>query len=327
MKKIILKGMFIVLACSITLSCKKEILSENNTEISNIEFDETFHITENGKYLIFEDSKNYRNIISNKDSVFNIDFFNKVQNFDFTSNFEKNSLNKNIEDPIGDDYLSSLLNEDWIVQIGDYLYRVNKPEDKVYVLHTEYENEYEDLVNENLSNSHIKEYSTNDEVIELVENGLLGDEKGIFCNDRKANSQNVASSLVPVSNNPNLRPVTMDIRNIYYKGGIIFSLKSEGSYMSNNGGTLKFYFQLENCYYRTRCGSSAGPYSHPWRTKTSGLGSSSSGYTEIFKWYQGSKQLKEYDYKVRLRCENWTEPTYPNPYNIYFTNYVRIYDY
>lgn len=230
------------------------------------------------------------------------------------------TVQKKEVDLIGDDYLASILNEDWIVQIGDYLYRVNIPNEKVFVLPVKHIDQYDQLVEENLKNSNIMVFSTDDDVIELVENGMTGQEKSLFCHDRKARRSYAISDIATIT-----PAVTMQLESRYYKGGIIFSLKSKGAYSTNLSYSLKFYFQLENCYFKQRCGYSEGPYSHPWRTSTSAW--SGSQIKEIFKWYQGSKQLKEYSYKVRFRCENWLQPAGNNPYSVIFTTWVNISDY
>lgn len=53
----------------------------------------------------------------------------------------------------------------WIVQIGEYLYRVNKTTESFYVLHAENISEYQDLVSENKSNFHIRKFSKNGDVM------------------------------------------------------------------------------------------------------------------------------------------------------------------
>lgn len=226
---------------------------------------------------------------------------------------------KSSKNAIDDDYLRSLLNQDNIMQIGDYLYRINKTDESVYVLPAENINQYSDLVSENIKNLNIKVYSTDDDVIELVESGLTGSEKGIFCKDRKAYKVSSTSNQVTVLANPK---VDMIIEAMYNKYGVYFTLKAVGEHILNIN-ELKYYFQIDNSSWSQRCGSSVNNYSHPWRTKTSGT-MGGGLYKEKFKFYQGMKQLKSYRFKIRFRCENWYQPSGNLSYTTYFTNYVTI---
>ena len=84
---------------------------------------------------------------------------------------------------------------------------------------------------------------------------------------------------------------------------------------------------IDNSSWSQRCGSSKTNYSHPWR---SGDGNNVFGnpraYSDVFRFYSGMKQLKNYYFRVRLRCENNNIPTSTQSYTTYFTDYIVIQD-
>ena len=98
------------------------------------------------------------------------------QTIRFKSNdpINTDSLIKNVE------FLAAILNDDYMVQIGKYLVKLNPIKGMVYTLHLKNYNEYDDLLNENINNSAISEYSMEEEVIEMLK---LRDEIGEISNN------------------------------------------------------------------------------------------------------------------------------------------------
>ena len=70
-----------------------------------------------------------------------------------------------------DDFFSSLLNEDGVIQIGKFLYRINLETGLVAVLSEANLAEYADLVSMNKKNKNIRIFTTQDDVIDLAESG------------------------------------------------------------------------------------------------------------------------------------------------------------
>ena len=70
-------------------------------------------------------------------------------------------------------------------------YLVDLHKEEALVLHGEYQSEYNDLVASNYDNDHIMIFSTDDEILELLENGSSGTINGRIagCDDRRATSR------------------------------------------------------------------------------------------------------------------------------------------
>lgn len=334
MKKLIYGGLFFALVGIGIVGCKKEISTKSDSATVNSGKQNTSlnkngdGFSSDGRMLIFDNTEVYEaflsGFMSETNDIGEADFIQHVNSMDYVSYMDKLVADgAGAIDGLGDNFMSAILNEDQIFQVGNFIYRVNKSAEKVFVLPADNISEYEDLVNESATNSNVRQFSTGDDVIELAEKGDLGEEKGVFCSDRKAKEKSTTSSNVTIMVNPFLE---MYIKASYNKFGVYFTLKAEGTHQTASTSTYKFYFQIDNSSWAQRCGSSVSNYSHPWRTKTSGT-QSGGVQTEKFLFYNGTKQLKNYHYRVRFRCENWLQPSSPNPYTIYFTSYVMIEDY
>ena len=214
-----------------------------------------------------------------------------------------------------------MLNEDMTIQIGKFLYKIDEENENVFVLSEDNINDYNDLVNKNEANPNVMVYSTEDEVMKLVENGLPSTQRGIFCSDRWATRKSATSNTVVVS------PTTgadMLIESKYQALGIYFVLKSIGQFDTFQYGDLNYWFQLDNCSYSVRCGSSVSNFSRPWESVS--ITTNGNTKTQTYRFYNGVKALKSYNYKVRYRCENSTIPTSTQLYTTFFTDYVHISD-
>ncbi|MCC6182429.1 MAG: hypothetical protein IT237_11410 [Bacteroidia bacterium] len=325
MKKIIYGGLFLTIVGISIVGCTKEKLQqvkEVNTQQSQpVVFDERYHIATDKKLLIFESSEAYESILSSTEPEFIEGFISTLKSMDLKSYQSMIDNNPNVKDEIGDDFLASMLNEDLTLKIGKFLYKIDVNNEKVYVLAEKNISDYQDLIDKKESNPNILVYSTEDEVIKLVENGLPSAQRGIFCSDRWAKHKSATSNTVTVSPTNGFQMVLV---SKYQALGIYFVLKSIGQFQSVQNGELNYWFQLDNCDYSVRCGSSVSDYSHPWISVNHTTNGNTK--TQTYRFYNGVKALKSYDYKVRYRCENSSIPSYPNPYTIFFTDYVHISD-
>jgi hypothetical protein len=147
-------------------------------------------------------------------------------------------MNKSANNQIDDEFLASILNKDMIVRIGDNLYRLNKPEEKVYVLPMQYITEYNDLVAQNMKNHHIKKFSTDDSVIEMVESGELGEKKA-FCGEDGVGSRHQEVEQYNGSTGGSNTAITSLSHNKY---GIYFTITIETSSREPLGSTFKYEF-------------------------------------------------------------------------------------
>ncbi len=123
------------------------------------------------------------------------------------------------EDDNYDDFLLTILNSDNVVQIGEWLYKVDMENKQVSVLNSKYPELYTELLN-NIENELIYNYSTDDDVIDLVENGVFGDTqlkstKGWFCKAGKAASYTKTTWIDDFD---------MEFKLHYTRAGIYFAL-------------------------------------------------------------------------------------------------------
>lgn len=160
MKNQILKLSIIRFFVITHFSCNKE------EQINNPNYNES-SIKVDKNRIIFKSYVEYENLIndfqvSKEPQKFILEIRNKYK-------LQNSYIESHYPDSLQDEFLSSILNDNNIVQIGDYLYKVNLLTEKVYVLNTEYESEIIDLITENTTNEYVMEFSTGDDVIDLVE--------------------------------------------------------------------------------------------------------------------------------------------------------------
>jgi hypothetical protein len=152
---------------------------------------------------------------------------------------ENARASENPEDTLYSEFLQKILNEDHIVQIGEWIIKVNKVNEKVFVLDKQYEAEYQDLVNENLSNLHLMIFSTSDEVLPMLQEGYTGsvpnDEArvsglGICGSDATQQAADIYSNLFNTANSPSNTTFLfcgskyLRLQIAYQKEGINFTL-------------------------------------------------------------------------------------------------------
>lgn len=249
MKKLIYGTLFLALLGILVVGCKKEEIQNPITQKESTSSE--FNLSSDGKMLIFKTTDDYKKVVNDPTEEIKSKFLKELANLKYTSYAKSSSPNKSSfsDDLLGDDDLAQILNEDWIVQIGDYLYRVNKPTESVYVLPTSNISEYQDLVNENKANKNIRKFSTEDDVVELAESGDEG-QKGLFCGEDGVGSR---SSSVNHGSAPNTNTgVTSTLR--HSKFGIYFTIVME-SYSNWALSQFKFEFpsNSDQRRFKRRC--------------------------------------------------------------------------
>ena len=282
-KTIILTLLTVAIGATITFySCKKQ-----ETKIEKNEFNVNFK----NNRLVFATKADYENVVNDPAPEIKNRFIETISSFEgFISAKEHiNVSSKTVIDPtaldtlISDDYFRAMLNSDLIVQIGAYLYRVNPLTEKVYVLAAIYvtddnpDNEYYDLVNENTKNKHIRVFSTDEDVLAIMENedcsesGVAGTESHdyFYYNNTGCNP--------PI----HLRFYCKVDFNRY---GIYFSLYSEMKCVDNYGHNTNTDMAIEwSRRYKPRCKSEQG-----WWSGTSSVASDNK---VKFQSYSGSTNL------------------------------------
>jgi len=139
-----------------------------------------------GRMLVFSNLGEFEKVVDNPTNQFIENFISEVNGMSHIT-YSKLLSTGNREDTLMDEYLAFILNKDLTVQIGDYLYRVNKAREKVFVLPASDIGNYNDLVSENLTNPNLLDFSTEDDVFEL-----MGQSKDV--SGEKAMSKNCQSS-------------------------------------------------------------------------------------------------------------------------------------
>ena len=344
MKKLIYGGLCLALVGIGFISCKKETtVSETKKSVNQViekdklfadskyqnkdGMDPLFNLENGSKDLIFRTESGYNTAVDNPTDETNAKLLARIAELQFASHFDYIAANPSLResDPFKEgELLARMINKDHIVQIGNYIFKIEPSVGKVYALHEDNAVSYPDLVNMNISNSAIKVFSTDDDVIELLKDG---GEKGIFCNDPSATAKSATSNTVYFQSSNLSNQVTENFYGTtYYRTfGVWFILGTNVNFslFGNGSSNYGFWIQLDNSSYAQRCGSSVSNYSHPWRSMINGQYAFQGG-EKIFRWYSGMKRLKSYNLKSRVRCENPNIPQGGNPYTTYFTNYMQI---
>lgn len=271
-------------------SCKKETEKNKATPSPTISTTEEINVTSKNNLLIFASKADYQRAVDNPTEETKKKFLEKVNNL--TSFVSINKLMQNnprtdstdMTDILSDEYLSSILNEDLAVQIDDRIYKLDPTDDKVYVMKDEYIADYSDLVEGDLSNENIKEYSFDEDVLERVE--MEEEPNRIFCSEHgcgpRGNSITITGTQV----------LSLD----YIKLGIYFTLKATISNIGSSQSGYIFDFtggytnNLGHVYNKKRC----GPV-NSYNLTTSGTWH---GTYRKFQSYQGSTALN----KLYLGC-------------------------
>lgn len=165
-----------------------------------------------------------------------------------------------IVDSLYPEFLSHILNPDGIVQIEDYIIKVDMSNERVLVLNSTDSLFYNDLVTNNLNNEKIKLFSTDEDVLDQLANNQSSQRvNGLFCKDNGINKI-IDEGYVYFG-----AGYRLDCKVVYQPSGIYFSLQSKvkkqyqgwtGIWTGQNGNLQIKYF----CVYKAKCKSQVGPY-------------------------------------------------------------------
>ena len=223
------------------LSCKKETqLMPDAQQVKD-------PISTRSGRLVFSDTKVFETLVSDKpekiktvwsDHNISADFRSMLLEWGSASSGRK----KNEPMPVENETLASMLNADGVVQIGKWIIKVN-PKDSLVTLIDEkhLSNQYKNLLSDTKS-SEIYRFSTNDDVLPLLEAGYTGtpDTKsgrttGIFCCCGISGGAN-STDWEPWPSTSNGVSVTVRAVNVYEKYGVYF----EASTRIESSGALLF---------------------------------------------------------------------------------------
>ncbi|MFD1552446.1 hypothetical protein DNU06_10555 [Putridiphycobacter roseus] len=340
MKKLIYGLLFLVTVGIGFASCEKEEVITNSEKLKSEEVPskEQFFEDDNdysklsvkNNVLEFESIEYYNSLLNNP-NPWSINYLvEHLQSLNFRSLL--NSTQDRDENPIDDDYVLSVLDENQIVKIGEWYIRLNGETEKLYACSDNNTQAYNLVLAENAGSEDVYEFTVDDDVLRLLEDEDYLELWSWGCGERKAKSKE-SESAIKYTASFNNYDYEMKTKIKYRKFGFYFTLVVWNDHLEelpsqNNQTTLRlrYWFQFDNCSYAVRCGSSESNYSHPWLTHQA---SSAYGWLRIekeYKWYSGSTNLKSYYFRVRTRCEDSGVPSGNNLYTTYFTNYVTIQD-
>lgn len=261
-------------------------------------------VTVTEKFLTFESIDAYENFFSEGSENERRKLVQAAKNNQEHTSMLRNSYvrkSNSIVDSLYPDFLKTILNADGITKIGDYIIKVDMASEKVLVLKNEDIQYYDDLVSNNFSNTKIVVYSTNDEVLELLANGLptppsantssSNQRTTLFC------TQNGAAGREDKEAQGYMTNWRFDCKAVYQKAGIYFSLIAKANKQNNLAGLWiesndGFEMSMEYAYsYTPKCKG----------TSTGSNTISTGGTTVSFRPYESTTALKNFNYAATFR--------------------------
>lgn len=271
-------------------SCSKEEVTETN---QNLVSSPTIKIDDDR--IIFDTYKDYENHINEYQTSEEPQKF--IANFKSIYKLSQSQAENSLPEELQDEFLMSILNDNDVVQIGEYLYKVNLISEKVFVLKTDLITDYNDLVSENVSNSNIVEYNTGEDVIDLVE-GLADN------TSRSCGGIGGGMYLFPETplGNVNGVDVTMGGGVKFFRAGIYFSLSGTVLYrpkspLLDNNVQVALHMKSPGCWYKKKpCRNSDVTVRNPGYIIKWGVGND-----KQYRLYSGMRNLNGYYLFVRGR--------------------------
>jgi hypothetical protein len=286
MRKLIYGTLFLALVGLVIVGCEKEtILSKNNKTSSLIEKDGIRFYNENGM-LVFNSLENYELSVSDLTADEEANFVYAINGLNYTS-YTEEFVNQgtNAVDLIEDNVLSAILNKDRVVQIANYIYKVNLQTEKVFVLPKAKISELNDLINENITNKNIRQFSTGDDVIYLAESGDPGEKCGGI------DGCESVSDVVDFGNNIRCQAMVKHFRaGIYYR--------TTARFVPLTPGVINTELEIKGPEaWRKRRPCSSGTIG------TSAAGVKVSGSTQkLWQFYSGTRNLNGLYLFTRIKC-------------------------
>ncbi len=152
----------------------------------------------------------------------------------------------------------------------------------------ENENQYQDLILENIQNSDIREFSFSEDVLdEIIKTDPT--QHSLFCNESGISGSDPSTGIIKLDFWGNIK---MEGKLHFNRYGIYFSLFAEVE--SIPSGFAELTIDLVPVYYKIRCGNVVGPYS------VFGHGSGSTFSYKKNQSYQGSKSLNKVYFREKF---------------------------
>ncbi len=170
-------GIFSVFLTRALTACKKEIIATHDEAQKETMLVERLGLTTDGKLLKFATLEAYEKAVDHEQAELQEEMLTSIKKASFPNYFSNSTvIEKNANAKEGqemDDFLGQLLNKDGAVQIGEHIYKVDLQKEKVFVIEAKNStSDYSDLINGRTSNKNVKEFSTDDDVLYIVRDGV-----------------------------------------------------------------------------------------------------------------------------------------------------------
>ena len=308
MKKTILSAFaFVAIAASITIySCKKETQTQLQQPPSA---SSGFNVSVKNNLLVFKTTEDYRNVVDNSSPEQMVKFMSEVKAMTNFTSYDKQYFSKNpsvLVDStlINSDFLKTILNKDAAVQIGNYIYKIDIANEKVFALHASHEDQYVDVVNGNTSNPNVQSFSTGDNVLDLIEES--GQKKAestmLFCSEDGVGGRHLSELL----NDGSGKTAYADFNRYGIYFSLFASISPQGSWPSSYVFDCTGGINYGDVYYHARCGST-----DDYQTTTSGTWTAQ---TQKYQVYSKTTSLNKFYLGYRVK----------NTAGTYLTGYVVI---
>lgn len=248
MKKLIYGTLFLTLVVVGIIGCKKQNpITGQKTELNlkSMTVETIRGLEKAGSILKFETINDY--IVFVEDTLETK--WNKLEQFTtqqgFQNYFVQNPLSNNDSDSLAmDEMFGKVLNGDGVIIIGEYAIKIDLPKQSAFVTkEINLTANYNDLITGKTSNKDVKAFSTNDDVIDILLDGLA-----FKCGG--ASSVNSWSGTFGPQGFDLLGGETVRFRARYFKGAIYFAVRIKGYQYPNEfgiyGSNPKLQFEIQS---------------------------------------------------------------------------------
>ena len=240
--------------------------------------------------------------------------------------------NEDVEDILSSPMLSGLVNDDNIVQIGDYLFKLDYDSAKVYVIHSlNQRTSYQKLLDKNAIGTDVFLFTTDDDILDILEDNNFpvneaydGESESLFkkCKENGAPERKDKGTetghYTDCKSGDYSAHGDMHLKVVYQKAGFYFSLHLKSILQYWCDGATGYQNNATNgansyIHYKPKCKDEVGPYIDD---------------TEIIgailsrRPYEGGRGLTKFHYRVQFRYKGPTE--FGQAPGTYF--YPRIYE-
>lgn len=301
-------------------SCEKEVIEATPTSQA-VAAPSLSKISVENNVLVFETIESYLAFVDHEDYTMTDKVIEHAKTLPFEAYGQQQKKAMDFES----DFIEAILNKDRIVKIGKWFIKINPTTEKVYALSDEFQSQYATLVADKPVHKNIHPFSTDEDVIALLQDEANINAKGLFCGESGAANHPFDETrymgYVPAGSFPAERYV-FPCKITYLKLGIYYTLKaymkveleSTSPYGAPEAGatitsttfpdrSIRIFSQRR---YKIRCGTE-----HGWYSKVTPVTDNKVTY----KSYQGSKRLHKYQMRIGFEAAYPGSGGYTNIWN------------